>query len=189
MIRAIIFDCFGVLVQGTHETFAETHFPGNYDKRLKMRELDDAASRGYSSYKEFVHDLAELAGISEEQTARELEDNPSNVKLFEYIEQILKPTYAIGFLSNAAEDWTGTLFTTEQRGLFDATVLSCQVKIAKPDERIFELTASNLGVSPAECVMVDDVERYCTGAEDAGMKAICYKDFAQFEKELTKLLQ
>ncbi len=189
MIKAIIFDCFGVLVQGTFGTFREKHFPSNEAKTRRMQELDDLASRGYMTHLEFVSELANLAGIPEQQVIEETGQNPPNEKLLTYIEQKLRGPYKIGFLSNAAENWLEDLFTKDQQGLFDDVVLSCEVGLAKPDQRIFELSADRLGVLPGECVFVDDSVRYCAAAEDVGMKAIRYTDFAQFEQALTNLLQ
>ena len=189
MIKAVIFDCFGVLVQGTFGAFREKHFPGDEIKIRRMQELDDLASRGHMTHLEFVAELAGLAGISEEQVTRETNKNPPNEKLFAYIEQKLRGTYKIGLLSNAAENWLSDLFTEDQRRLFDNVVLSCEVSLAKPDARIFEIAADRLQMLPAECIFVDDSARYCTGAETVGMKTICYKDFAQFEQDLPNLLQ
>ena len=188
MIRAVIFDCFGVLVQGTLMAFHDRH---NFtdEQRRQARELESASSRGYLSYEDHIKKLSELTGIPVEQTKKEVEDNPPNEMLLRYIEKELRPKYKIGFLSNASDNWLDELFTPEQQKLFDDVVLSYEVKMAKPDPQIFILAANNLGLQPEECVFVDDIERYCVGAEEVGMKAVCYKNFAQFERDIINLLQ
>lgn len=188
MIKAVIFDCFGVLVQGTLEAFHDQH-NFTYEQRSRARELEQASSRGYLSYEDHLEALSEIAGITVEQTKKEVEDNPPNEKLLDFIEKDLKQHYKIGFLSNASSNWLDELFTPEQQSLFDDVVLSYQVNMAKPDVRIFELTASNLMVELDECIFIDDIERYCEAAEEVGMKSICYKNFAQFERDIINLLQ
>jgi putative hydrolase of the HAD superfamily len=57
--------------------------------------------------------------------------------------------------------------------LVDAIVLSCDVGICKPDPRIFERTARELGVAPAEVIVVGDSLRSdVRGATAAGMSAV-----------------
>ena len=187
MIKAVIFDCFGVLVQGTLSAFYDRHNLNEEQKR-EARELDNLASRGYISYEEHVQQLSILADVPFDTTKRELEDNPVNEQLFAYMRTELQHRYKIGFLSNASDDWLDELFTKEQQALFDDVVLSYREKLAKPDERIYTLAAERLGLMPEECVMVDDIERYCTGAREAGMKTVQYKTFASFETDMKRLL-
>ena len=71
---------------------------------------------------------------------------------------------------------------------FDSIVLSSDVGLMKPDVRIYELSASQLGVEPAECVFVDDLQKNVDGAINAGMQAIKYDSFDQFRDEIIKFL-
>lgn len=183
-IKAVIFDCFGVLVQGSLRGYYDRHFGDDEVRRVAAGDLEQLSSRGQISHTQWLEQLAELAGISVDQADREIDDNPPNLQLFDYIETTLKPQYRIGFLSNTSEDWRNDLFTQEQLALFDDFVLSYQFGMAKPDQRIYELAAKRLGVSTEECVFVDDIERYCTGAKDAGMQAVQYHNFAQFQRDL-----
>jgi putative hydrolase of the HAD superfamily len=59
------------------------------------------------------------------------------------------------------------------RGLFEATVFSCQVGLAKPDPRIYRLACEQLGVEPAEALFVGDgANDELAGAERVGMRAV-----------------
>lgn len=187
-VKAVISDCFGVLVRGTYETFQDKYFSGD---ELMSRQVDDLrlmADRGVLSHQDLLQGLSELANISAAQVKYELENTRTNLALLNHIEIKLKPRLSVGMLSNASDDFVVDLFTTEQRGLFDDIVLSYEVRLAKPDERIYRLSAERLGVLPEECVFVDDIERYCTAAQDAGMQAVHYTSFAQFERDLENLL-
>lgn len=188
MIKAIIFDCFGVLVKPSLEPFLDKYFP-NSRLRQEAIDLDKRSARGELSWDQYAEAIGKLAGITPQEVWNELDNNPPNIELFDYIRTRLLGKYKIGFLSNAAADWMDDLFTKEQQSYFDDVVLSYRTGLAKPDERIFELSASNLEVLPEECIFVDDIERYCVGARDTGMKAVRYKNFAEFERDLEKLLQ
>ncbi|MFZ2494826.1 MAG: HAD-IA family hydrolase [Candidatus Saccharimonadales bacterium] len=188
MIKAIIFDCFGVLVQGSLGAFIHKHFHDNPEARQRVDELNRMANLGYIDYKQFVDGVAELARMSWEQTNKELDQTPANVELFTYIREQLKPTYKIGMLSNAADDWLDELFTPEQVAVFDDVVLSYRSGMAKPDKAIYRLSSENLDVQENECVFIDDVEMFCEAARSVGMKAICFHDVEQLRRDLDNIL-
>lgn len=186
-VKAIIFDCFGVLVASSLEPFYEKYLYGSNELIEEARYLDRQASMGQISYDEFVSQMAILARISEKETRGFLDNNPRNRELLNYIGQKLKPKYKIGFLSNASDNWLSELFTQEQIKLFDQIVLSCDVKLAKPDHKMYEIIADKLGIATSECIFVDDIERYCVAAEEVGMKSIRYKDFSDFVTQFSKI--
>lgn len=55
---------------------------------------------------------------------------------------------------------------------FDAIVDGNMIKHTKPDPEIFLLTASMLGLAPAQCVVIEDAEAGIEAALSAGMKCI-----------------
>ncbi len=59
--------------------------------------------------------------------------------------------------------------------MFDAVVISGEVGLHKPEREIFELGAERAGLSPAECVFVDDLRENCEGAERVGMTAVLHR--------------
>lgn len=185
-IKAVIFDCFGVLTtdgwkQIRQEVLTED---AQWDE---ARRLDQAVNTGRISYNEFVAEVAKLVGRSESETRKRLVTSAPTTKLFEYIRDSLKPHYKIGMLSNAADNWLDELFEPWQVELFDETVLSYQVGMVKPDPNIYDLAATKLGVLPEECVFVDDVERYVVAAVDVGMKGIVFTDTEQFMTEFEEI--
>ena len=102
-----------------------------------------------------------------------------NDELFSYIKNGLKPQYKIGLLSNVGRDMLNELFNEEQIAMLDEKVLSYQIGTVKPDPLAYETTALRLGVARDECIFVDDLERFCTAAEEAGMKSIWHTDTRQ----------
>jgi putative hydrolase of the HAD superfamily len=53
--------------------------------------------------------------------------------------------------------------------LFDVAVISSEVGMRKPEERIFRHTAALLGLEPQECVFIDDVSANIAAAEAIGL--------------------
>ncbi len=189
MIRAVIFDCFGVLTTDLWLDFKQKHFGGKPVLEQEATKLNQQTDLGLISYDDFIERVAKLAGISSAETHLHIEANVSNQELFHYIQHELKPQYKVGLLSNAATNWLEEIFTSEQVKLFDAVVLSYATKFIKPQPEIYQLIVRQLDVLPDECVFVDDREGYCVAARELGMQAICYKDFAQFRAELGKILE
>jgi putative hydrolase of the HAD superfamily len=59
-------------------------------------------------------------------------------------------------------------------GMFDAVVISAQVGMRKPEERIYRHATELIGLPPAECVFVDDMEANVRAAEALGMCGIVH---------------
>jgi putative hydrolase of the HAD superfamily len=74
-----------------------------------------------------------------------------------------------GLLSNSwGNDYPRELWAE----LFDAVVISSEVGLRKPDERIYRHAAAALGLDPGECVFVDDIEHNIRAAEGVGMVGV-----------------
>ena len=71
--------------------------------------------------------------------------------------------------------------------LFDTVVISHEVGMRKPEERIFRHTATLLGVAPENCVFIDDIAANITAAEALGMTAIHHADAASTAERLGEL--
>ena len=188
MTRAIIFDCFGVLASDGWLPFKKKYF--GHDKALfaEVTDLSKQTDAGLKSYEDFTNEVAQLAKIPGSAVRDAIEGNPPNDELFRYITDELKPRYKIGMLSNAGDNWLPVLFTPAQIAVFDAVALSYETGVIKPDERAYRAIAERLGVTPQECVFVDDQERFCSAAREAGMQAIFYHDFEQTKRDLEEIL-
>ena len=79
-----------------------------------------------------------------------------------------------GLLSNSwgVGDYPRHLFP----GMFDAVVISAEVGMRKPEERIFRHAIDQLGLQPEECVFVDDLEANVTAAESIGMTGVLHRE-------------
>jgi epoxide hydrolase-like predicted phosphatase len=72
-------------------------------------------------------------------------------------------------------------------GLFDTVVISGEVGMRKPEQRIFLHTAELLNVEPAECVFIDDLEGNVRAAVGCGMTGVLHKDPSDTVMQLTEL--
>lgn len=187
MIKAVIFDFFGVLVTEGFKRFCDKYFPYDQAKRRQAIELVTDHDWGKISQAEYISGLAELAGVSQEVVAAHMEDNQPNDLLIDYIRQQIKPKYKVGVLSNSGDDYLGQILDPKDVSLFDDIILSYRHGVVKPQIEIFELAAERLGVATTECLFVDDSQSHVDGARRAGMKAIFYEDFPSFKKEIEKI--
>jgi putative hydrolase of the HAD superfamily len=73
-------------------------------------------------------------------------------------------------------------------GLFDTVVLSGEVGMRKPEKEIFLYAAETLGLAPAECVFIDDMEANVTAAQACGMTGVLHTETAGTAQALQDLL-
>ncbi len=183
MIKAVIFDCFGVLVRDGWLPFREQYFSHDHTLLEQVVASNKRADAGLQTHADFIREIAALANMSEQAARQQIESNPPNDQLFDWIAN-LKSNYKIGLLSNSGANWLDELFSPAQLALFDEIVLSYQVGVIKPDPVIYETIAARLGLTPDECLFIDDQTRYCEGAKAVGMQAITYIDNLQLAEEL-----
>jgi putative hydrolase of the HAD superfamily len=186
MIKAIIFDCFGVLTADTWRKFTKT-LPA--DQLENARALNRAYDSAHISLDEFLDEIQKLTGWQPELVAKLLDkETTKNIELLAYI-KTLKPKYKIGLLSNIGTNWIRESFLTQnEQTLFDDMVMSYEVGLAKPNHQIFEIACARLDVEPEEAVFIDDIDRYCQAAEEVGMKAIVYTDLESMKLRLEQIL-
>jgi 2-haloacid dehalogenase len=70
---------------------------------------------------------------------------------------------------------------------FEYLVISGEVKLIKPDPRIFELLLSKIGRPAHECVYIDDSAANVSAAGKLGLGAIHFSSAEQLRKELVGL--
>ena len=188
MIKAIIFDCFGVLTTDLWKEFVESQ-PIEVD-RAKLRQLNSQLDAGFLSLTDFTRGVKELTGTYPDRIEDILSTSQAtkNVKLLGIIRNLKESGFKVGMLSNVSSNWIREVFLSEEeQALFDDMVFSYEVHLTKPDQRIFRLSCERLGIEPAESILVDDSKANCEAAEDLDIKTIHYQNFSRFTEELSKL--
>lgn len=188
MVKALIFDCFGVFYPDPVFAFMRDPQTPETDSEA-LHELDKQAAVGKLSKGQFIEQAAKITGQSIVETEqRFFKGTDFNKKLSEFIPMI-RNQYSTALLSNIGADMMDDFFSQDDyTKYFDEVVLSGAVGIAKPDPAIFELTCQRLGVELNEAVMIDDMQSTVDFVKTLGMQSICYKDFDQFMSELETLL-
>ena len=189
MIKAIVFDCFGVLAEDGWLPFKRKYIGNNKRLADDVADLGKQNEFGMVSLENYFTQVAKLISVDEKNLKAAVNRRVPNEDLFSFISSYLKPNYKIGLLSNANFNVIEKIFSEEQAKLFDASVLSYESKLIKPDPKIFELIAQRLNVQVSECLFIDDVDRYCLAAEEVGMKAIVYKNPEQAKTEIRLALE
>ena len=190
MIKAIIFDCFGVIISDSFSTSYQAMGGDMEADTALITNTFHAYNHGVITMAELDKTMAERLGVNTRQW-RESRTNAENIdrQLLAYVQEI-KKTYKTALLTNAGKGSLQRRFSGEELdNHFDELIVSSEVGMAKPYTEIYELTAMRLGVEPEECIFIDDRELYCEGAEITGMQTILYKNFNQMKAELEVLLK
>lgn len=190
MIKAIIFDCFGVILTDAMQLLRSEVQSDNPTVAREISEVISANNHGFIEPAESNKRIAQLLGISVEALRTQVAGNEvRDEKLLAYIEK-LRTNYKTALLSNIAGSSLGRRFPHgELQRYFDEVIASGDIGYAKPEPEAYEITAERLGMRLDECVFTDDRELFCAGATSVGMHTILYTDFMQFRRELKALLR
>ncbi|MBN2499662.1 MAG: HAD family phosphatase [Anaerolineales bacterium] len=198
-IKAIIWDLGGVLVRtedweprdelaarlGTDRlTLINTVFGDDGDYRAQIGEITTA---------EQWADVAKRLNIpAEEIPAVKTAFFAGDMLDTELIDTIrrFKANYTTALLSNAMDDLRREIFENWKiNDAFDHLVISAEVGVKKPDQRIYELTLEKVGVAPQEAVFIDDMPENIAAAKAVGMHGIRFVSKAQALADLEALLK
>jgi HAD superfamily hydrolase (TIGR01509 family) len=87
-------------------------------------------------------------------------------------------------LSNS---WGNEYLRDDWDALFDATVISGEVGMRKPDAEIYEYTLGELGCPAAAAVFVDDLKPNVRGAAAVGLIGVHHRSYEETVAELEVL--
>lgn len=188
VIKAVIFDCFGVLAgKGYKRIYQEAGGDLAKDGDFVTAQLH-ASNTGEISNAELNRRVAGRIGKTPDAWHSHVQSQEEpNQELLDYI-KTLKTYYKIGMLSNAYFGTAKRKFSPDQLALFDEVIVSAEVGMIKPEPAIYRYAAEKLGVEPTECAYIDDLPPYVEGAKAVGMQALRYEDVPQVKRELEKIL-
>lgn len=193
---ALIVDFGGVLTTSIWSAFAsfcETEglapetvrevFRGDAEALALLRALET----GKLTDAEFEQRFGGLLGLTEHEglIARMFADLRPDEQMIGAVRRARARRVRTGLISNS---WGLGIYDRAPTDLFDATVISGEVGLHKPQPEIYRLACERLEVEPAEAVFVDDLRENCAGAEEIGMTAILHRDSAQTIARLQELL-
>jgi len=189
MIKAILFDWGRTLISGFKEIDEKIEeilkpYGVKWDEVFKIwRNFYLLRSLGrLSSDQEMFEQLQkvlDLPDIVPLRTIRDLQID-SHIITPETIEILreIKKHYKVGIVSNNVYEWVVRVLENYQiRELFDAITVSSQVRVRKPDARIFVVSLKSLGVKPEETVFIsDELAEDLIGSKGLGIISVWLKD-------------
>ena len=190
MVRAILFDCFGVIVTDALKTVIEELDASNPVLSRQVMDVIHANNRGLLDSSESNRQIAEFLGVGVDEWIDQIEHGEvKDDRVLSYTRELRERGYKTALLSNIGQQSLERRFSQQElKDHFDAVVASGELGIMKPEPEIYLHAARVLGVKPNECVMVDDRETHCAGARAVGMQSVCYDNFRQGKQALEKLL-
>ena len=171
-MKAIVLDMYGVIVKQTGDefvTYVRQTFPDLTPEEIYIHWLK--ADKGECTSLEVWEALGYSGNL--EETEREFLDTLELNDGFLDFVRAAKKKYRLAIISNDASRWSRYIREKfDINKYFDVISVSGDLKIQKPDERIFNHTIEKLGVSAEDCLYVDDREGNLAAAEKIGMKAV-----------------
>jgi putative hydrolase of the HAD superfamily len=152
-----------------------------------------ALERGECTNEEFERQLAaELTHLdgrpvsADGLLARMFAASALQTAMLELVRSLRRAGLRTALLSNSwgNDDYPRHLFPE----LFDVVVISSEVGMRKPEERIFRHAASLLGLEPRECVFIDDVQANVIAAEAIGLVGLHHQEPEPTIARLAELL-
>ena len=189
MIKAVIFDCFGVVIADVLERALAEIRTRDPQMAEEMADVISAANHGIIEVPEARGRIAAMMGLTAEEYHEQIvKGNQKDERLLAYILQ-LRNTYKTAMLSNVGKGSLEKRFVNgELERCFDVVVSSGDIGYAKPEPQAYEIVAERLGVRLDECFFTDDREEYVEAARRLGMQAVQYRSFDEFITEASKIL-
>ncbi len=99
-------------------------------------------------------------------------------RMQELVRRLKAHGYCVYYLSNIPEDVLELLMERDFKGLFDGGVASCEVKVNKPDRRIYQAFLDKYNLKAGECIFIDDRRENIQTAFEMGFAGIPMKESA-----------
>ncbi len=172
--KAIIFDFFGVISSEVAPFWFKKYFPEDQIDHLKEKYIIPA-DLGDISYDQFITQIGSLVGISPSDVKKEWKNRVAiNNSVVSFIQEV-QGSFKIGLLSDAPSEFLRALLRENVlENLFDAIVISSEVKITKRNEEIYKLILNKLEVDPPRAIFVDNDVNNIKIAESLGIKGYLY---------------
>lgn len=96
---------------------------------------------------------------------------------------------AAGYHLHGLSNWSEEKFRQVRQkfaffNLFDSILVSGEVKLAKPDPRIYQVFLQRIGQPAADCLFIDDSAANIAAARQLGFGTILFESEDQLEQEL-----
>ena len=194
-MKAVVFDIGNVLVHWDPvlawiEDFGSREATEDFLKRVDF----------------YARNLRGDGGETFAEMSKEIADRADSERFAEYVDRypltvpqkvsgtwdILFKLKASGLPVHAITNWSaetwpeGMKVHPELGQVFDVTVVSGEEKMLKPEARIYEVLCERAGLSPADCIFIDDSPKNVEGARAVVMDAIHFTDADALARALSE---
>ncbi len=197
-IQAVIFDLSGVVLQTIKGTFNSL-----LAERLGVP-LEDVEPLGNDP----MYNRWDLAEISDDEfytfMLTKLQQPPEKKPILAkfMIDDFIVDPILLEFIHDLHKDYQTALLTNFPSNLyeglnsqwivedaFDHIIASCDVKLLKPDERMYRKALEILDCQPEEVIFIDDREVNVRAAETLGIRSVLYAERQQGIRDIKRLLE
>lgn len=197
-ISAVLWDLGGV-IRRTEDTSHREKWgerfqlgPWGLEKLVFSNDVSQKASAGGATVEDiwtYVQNELNLADEEMDGFKRDFfAGDEVDYSLVAFIRKI-KEKLKSGMITNA---WPGMRRFIEDvweiGDAFDEIIVSAEVKLVKPDPRIYQMALDALGVPAQEAIFVDDFKENIQGAEDVGMIGLHFQKVDEVMERLQELL-
>ena len=185
-IKAVIFDLDGVLVDTArfHDQAWEELATG-FGYALTEADRHALKGRSRADSLEYILEQAGWEDADPAQKSRWLQ--AKNARYLELVEELTPHDAAEGAqdllrhlreagiklaLGSASQNATKVLSKIGMEGAFDSVVDGTRTTRSKPDPQVFEMAASDLGLEPKDCIVIEDAQAGIQAALAGGFRTI-----------------
>ncbi|MBQ7115164.1 MAG: HAD family phosphatase [Clostridia bacterium] len=195
MIKNVVFDMGGVLIDFNARKTITTYFPREYHDVLMQEvfgsELWHKLDSGHLRHDEAISIVLpripeETRPLIKEMLSDFYSYMPPFPEMYELIKRIKEAGYNVYLLSNATPRFFDNYLNIPALSLMDGFFISCVYKMLKPQKEIYEAFCNKFSLNPEECFFIDDMPQNIEGAKNYGMKGFVFKnlDIKNLEKAL-----
>ncbi len=179
MIKNIVFDMGGVLIDFNAKKTITTYFPEEYHEILMKEvfgsELWHRLDGGTLRHEEAVELVLpkipeETRTLIKEMLTDFYSYMPPFPQMYEFVKRIKNAGYNVYLLSNATPRFFDNYLNIPALSLMDGYFISCVYKMLKPQKEIYEAFCNKFSLKPEECFFIDDMPQNIEGAKNYGMK-------------------
>jgi 2-haloacid dehalogenase len=195
---AVVFDLGGVLIEWDPRYLYHSLFDG--DEAAMETFLAEVTTPEWNQQQDAGRPWAEAI----ETLAREHPERSELISAYwlrwtETLGEAIEPTVEVlgelrraGLRLFALSNWSAETFPLARPRYpflewFEGIVISGEVRLVKPDARIFRHLLERYGLEPASTLFIDDSEANVRAARQLGMRAIRFEDAQGLRRELAAL--
>lgn len=214
-IKAIIFDYNGVFTLHTKfkklknssqnredKTSLGFHYYVSKELDIPLEKWFDAIDTPYTNpitsgkfnEKEVVKSFSERLNVSEKKLYSVFEkvykkNYKQNKWLFKQAFKLKEQGYKIAILSDQWPISKKYLIDNSKIKHFNESIISCDVRIRKPNKEIYKLILNKLNLKGNQCIFIDDRSWNLKPAEKLGMKTILFENNKKTKRKIDQILK